>query len=85
MTACWLAVETAEGLTPSEAGGAVRDILGSGAEAFLRWLHVIAGIAWIGSSFYFIHLDYSLKSARGCRPRPTARPGRCTAAASTTW
>ncbi len=25
--------------------------------AVLRWLHVIAGIAWIGSSFYFIHLD----------------------------
>jgi len=32
--------------------------------ALLRWLHVIAGIAWIGSSFYFIHLDLSLK------PRP---------------
>jgi uncharacterized membrane protein len=29
----------------------------------LRWLHVIAGIAWIGSSFYFIHLDLSLKGA----------------------
>lgn len=29
--------------------------------AMLRWLHVIAGIAWIGSSFYFIHLDLSLK------------------------
>ncbi len=28
----------------------------------VRWLHVIAGIAWIGSSFYFIHLDLSLKS-----------------------
>ena len=30
----------------------------------IRWLHVVAGIAWIGSSFYFIHLDLSLK------PRP---------------
>lgn len=30
--------------------------------ATIRWLHVIAGIAWIGSSFYFIHLDLSLKS-----------------------
>jgi uncharacterized membrane protein len=30
----------------------------------VRWLHVVAGIAWIGSSFYFIHLDLSLK------PRP---------------
>ena len=30
-------------------------------EILIRWLHVIAGIAWIGSSFYFIALDYSLK------------------------
>lgn len=28
----------------------------------LRWAHVITGIAWIGSSFYFMHLDASLKS-----------------------
>jgi uncharacterized membrane protein len=33
--------------------------------ACLRWLHVIAGIAWIGSSFYFIHLDLSLKKREG--------------------
>jgi uncharacterized membrane protein len=39
-------------------------ILAESAGAVLRWLHVIAGIAWIGSSFYFIHLDLSLK------PRP---------------
>jgi uncharacterized membrane protein len=39
-------------------------ILAESASAILRWLHVIAGIAWIGSSFYFIHLDLSL------RPRP---------------
>ena len=31
----------------------------------LRWLHVIAGIAWIGSSFYFVHLDLSLKKRDG--------------------
>ena len=31
----------------------------------LRWLHVIAGIGWIGSSFYFIHLDLSLKARSG--------------------
>jgi uncharacterized membrane protein len=31
----------------------------------VRWLHVVAGIAWIGSSFYFIHLDLSLKSRSG--------------------
>ena len=33
--------------------------------AVIRWLHVIAGIAWIGSSFYFIHLDLSLKARPG--------------------
>ncbi len=31
----------------------------------VRWLHVIAGIAWIGSSFYFVHLDLSLKQREG--------------------
>ncbi len=30
-----------------------------------RWLHVVAAIAWIGSSFYFIHLDLSLKPRQG--------------------
>jgi uncharacterized membrane protein len=29
----------------------------------LRWLHVVAGIAWIGSSFFFMHLDASLRTA----------------------
>ena len=31
----------------------------------IRWLHVVAGIAWIGSSFYFIHLDLSLTARAG--------------------
>jgi len=31
----------------------------------VRWLHVIAGIAWIGSSFYFVHLDSSIKQRPG--------------------
>jgi uncharacterized membrane protein len=31
----------------------------------LRWTHVITAIAWIGSSFYFIHLDLSLKKREG--------------------
>ncbi|MGO4387044.1 urate hydroxylase PuuD [Microvirga sp. 2YAF29] len=31
----------------------------------LRWTHVITAIAWIGSSFYFIHLDLSLKTREG--------------------
>jgi uncharacterized membrane protein len=40
-------------------------ILTESLSAILRWLHVIAGIAWIGSSFYFIHLDLSLKAREG--------------------
>src|ERR1700676_804138 len=31
------------------------------ASLILRWLHVVAALGWIGSSFYFIHLDLSLK------------------------
>ena len=27
----------------------------------VRWLHMIAGIAWIGSSFYFVWLDNHLQ------------------------
>src|SRR5579864_3395839 len=34
----------------------------------LRWLHVVAAVGWIGSSFYFIHLDLSLKP-RGDLPQ----------------
>ncbi len=30
-------------------------------DVLLRWLHVIAAIAWIGSSFYFVWLDNSLE------------------------
>ncbi len=33
-------------------------------ELIVRWVHVIAGIAWIGSSFYFIALDLSLKPGK---------------------
>jgi uncharacterized membrane protein len=29
---------------------------------FVRWFHVIAGVAWIGASFYFIWLDNNLKA-----------------------
>jgi uncharacterized membrane protein len=34
------------------------------AEIGMRWLHVITGIAWIGSSFYFIALDLGLHRDR---------------------
>ncbi len=30
-------------------------------DLLLRWLHVIAAIAWIGASFYFVLLDQSLR------------------------
>jgi len=29
-------------------------------QLLLRWIHLITGIAWIGSSFYFVFLDNSL-------------------------
>ena len=35
----------------------------------IRWTHVIAGIAWIGSSFYFIALDLSLRHNPQLDPR----------------
>ena len=31
----------------------------------IRWGHLIAGIAWIGTSFYFVALDFSLKTRDG--------------------
>ena len=34
----------------------------------LRWIHVITAVAWIGSSFYFIALDLSLKKRDGLPP-----------------
>jgi uncharacterized membrane protein len=36
----------------------------------VRWLHVIAGIAWIGSSFYFVWLDNSLEPLRDSEREP---------------
>lgn len=35
----------------------------------LRWLHVVAAIAWIGESFYFVALD------RGLKPPALPQPG----------
>ena len=29
----------------------------------MRWVHLITGIAWIGSSFYFVWLDNHLLRA----------------------
>ncbi|HXG75892.1 MAG TPA: urate hydroxylase PuuD [Gaiellaceae bacterium] len=38
----------------------LRDVL----DVLLRLLHVTAGIAWIGASFYFVRLDLSLRPPR---------------------
>jgi len=40
-------------------------VLQEAASLLLRWLHIIAGICWIGSSFYFVGLDLSLKKRDG--------------------
>ena len=32
------------------------------ASLLLRWLHVLAGMAWIGTSFYFMHIDAMMKA-----------------------
>ena len=34
------------------------------ANLLVRWVHLIAGIAWIGASFYFVMLDTSLKAPK---------------------
>ena len=33
-----------------------------------RWLHIVAAMAWIGSSFFFMHLDASLRASPAMRP-----------------
>lgn len=40
-------------------------IFGSWLEFAVRWVHVVTGIAWIGSSFYFIALDLGLRKVTG--------------------
>lgn len=40
-------------------------ILWDWASLGVRWLHIITGIAWIGSSFYFIALDLGLRQRPG--------------------
>jgi uncharacterized membrane protein len=49
----------------SEGIAIVEVVLTEWLSLIVRWLHVVAGIAWIGSSFYFIHLDLSLKPRAG--------------------
>jgi uncharacterized membrane protein len=44
----------------------------------VRWLHVVAGIAWIGASFYFVWLDNHLQP-------PTREPGLDPGVAGELW
>ncbi len=41
----------------------LRDVL----DVCLRLLHVVAGIAWIGASFYFVRLDLALRPPKSAR------------------
>lgn len=34
----------------------------------IRWMHLVAGIAWIGSSFYFVWLDSHLDKPKADKP-----------------
>ena len=43
---------------------AISDALRDWLDLGLRWLHVIAAMAWIGTSFYFVLLDQSLRPAK---------------------
>ena len=45
-------------------------------DVLLRMLHVIAGIAWIGASFYFVRLDLALRPPKRQRGRRGGRRGR---------
>ena len=38
------------------------------ANLLIRWGHMIAGIAWIGTSFYFVALDFSLRKEANMPP-----------------
>jgi len=40
-------------------------VLQEWASLFVRWAHIISAIGWIGSSFYFMWLDSSLKKRKG--------------------
>ena len=46
--------QAGEGLTNMDV------FLGEWLNLLLRWFHMIVGIGWIGTSFYFMTLDYGL-------------------------
>jgi uncharacterized membrane protein len=48
---------------------AISDALRDWLDLGLRWLHVVAAMAWIGTSFYFVLLDQSLRPAKDAGDR----------------
>ena len=54
------------------------------ANLLLRWLHVIVAIAWIGSSFYFVWLDNSLKPPQDPKLKADGVSGSATVVRTTT-
>jgi len=55
-------------LQPTRYGDLLIDYLLDWCGLLVRWFHVVAGIAWIGSSFYFVWLDNHLE------PQGTSEP-----------
>ena len=53
---------------PSGYGDFLIDYLLDWCGLLVRWLHVVAGIAWIGSSFYFVWLDNHLEPQGASEP-----------------
>src|SRR5580693_6326863 len=65
--AAFIVTRPARSSRPQEAGlmGALWTFGWEWGSALLRWLHVTAAIAWIGGSFFFMHLDASLRKKAG--------------------
>ena len=54
--------------SPTRYGDLLIDYLLDWCGLLVRWFHVVAGIAWIGSSFYFVWLDNHLEPQGASEP-----------------
>ena len=54
--------------SPARYGDLLIDYLLDWCGLLVRWFHVVAGIAWIGSSFYFVWLDNHLEPQGASEP-----------------
>src|SRR5206468_9677696 len=59
---------TARGYLPADAGDPVDALIREWLNVGLRWIHLIAGIGWIGTSLYFMWLDAALTKPKPSRP-----------------